>query len=169
MYNQEKPSFFIFVVVKVRFMNEDQNSQVPISVVHYGLGKEIKLYKDALVVTAHEEGHELHVPLEDIQRLILTPGDPTPSKLVLTADLVDGTSTVLAEGMTNARGFRAMLPQITELRPEIELDPPDMAEQLRQALNNKRAWSLTCYGAIFLLCGFLYLLYFIVVYIGAHH
>jgi len=42
-------------------------------------------------------------------------------------------------------------------------------EQLRQALNNRRAWSLTCYGSIILLFIVLYLLYLAVAFIGAHH
>ena len=44
-----------------------------------------------------------------------------------------------------------------------------MAEQLRQALNNRRAWAITCYGAIVLLCVSLYVLYLIVAYVGTHH
>ena len=68
------------------------------------------------------------------------------------ADLDDDTTIILAEGMTNARDFRAMLPHLIELCPDLQLDPPDMGEQLRQALNNRRAWTLTCYGAILLVC-----------------
>jgi hypothetical protein len=141
----------------------------PISVVRFGMGKEIQLYHDELVVTGREEDQETRLQLEAIERLILMPGDPNPSKLVLMADLDDGTTVILAEGMTNARDFRAMLPHLLELRPEIELDPPDMSEQLRQALNTRRAWTLTCYGAIALVCISLYVLYLIVAYIGAHH
>jgi hypothetical protein len=76
---------------------------------------------------------------------------------------------LLVEGMTNARDFREMLPHLAEVRPEIQLDPPDMGEQLRQALNSRRAWNLTCYGAILLICLFLYGLYLIVAFIGSHH
>ena len=141
----------------------------PISVVRFGMGKEIRLYHDELVVTGREEDQETRLQLDAIERLILMPGDPNPSKLVLMADLDDGTTVILAEGMTNARDFRAMLPHLLELRPEIELDPPDMSEQLRQALNTRRAWTLTCYGAIALVCILLYVLYLIVAYIGAHH
>jgi hypothetical protein len=143
--------------------------KIPLSTVRFGMGKEIQLYEDELVVTGREEGRETLVPLEAILRLILTPGDPNPSKLVLMADLDDETTIILAEGMTNARDFRAMLPRIKELRPDIQLDPPDMEEQLRQALNNRRAWNLTCYGSIILLCIFLYILYLVVAYLGAHH
>jgi len=143
--------------------------KIPLSTVRFGMGKEIQLYEDELVVTGREEGRETLVPLEAIQRLILTPGDPNPSKLVLMADLDDETTIILAEGMTNARDFRAMLPRIKELCPEIQLDPPDMEEQLRQALNNRRAWNLTCYGSIVLLCISLYVLYLVVAYLGAHH
>lgn len=141
----------------------------PISVVRFGMGKEIQLYHDELVVTAREEDQETRLPLDAIERLILMPGDPNPSKLILMADLDDGATAILAEGMTNARDFRAMLPRLLELRPEIQLDPPDMSEQLRQALNNRRAWALTCYGTIALICIALYVLYLIVAYIGAHH
>lgn len=141
----------------------------PISVVRYGMGKEIQLYTDELVITSREEGKEIRLPLETIERLTLTPGDPNPSKLVLMADLTDGSTMLLVEGMTNARDFRELLPHLTELSPEIQLDPPDMAEQLRQALNNRRAWNLTCYGAIILICLFLYGLYLLVAIIGMHH
>ena len=142
---------------------------IPVSIVRYGMGKEIQLYPEELVVTSREEGKEVRLPLETIERLTLTPGDPNPSKLVLLADLTDGSSMVLVEGMTNARDFREMLPHLTELYPTIQLDPPDMAEQLRQALNTRRAWNLTCYGTIILLCLFLYGLYLLVTLIGWHH
>lgn len=151
-------------------MSEHKNGNpYPISVVRYGMGKEIQLYTGELVITSREEGKEIRLPLETIERLTLTPGDPNPSKLVLMADLTDGSTMLLVEGMTNARGFREMIPRLTELCPEIQLDPPDMAEQLRQALNNRRAWNLTCYGAIILICLFLYGLYLLVTFIGMHH
>lgn len=151
-------------------MSENENKNpYPISTVRYGMGKEIQLYTGELVITSREEGKEIRLPLETIERLTLTPGDPNPAKLVLLADLTDGSTMLLVEGMTNARGFREMIPRLTELCPEIQLDPPDMAEQLRQALNNRRAWNLTCYGAIILICLFLYGLYLLVAFIGMHH
>lgn len=141
----------------------------PISTVRFGLGKEIQLYTGELVVTAKEEDQEIRLQLPAIKRLILVPGDPNPAKLVLMADLQDETTVILAEGMSNARDFRAMLPQIIELSPGIQLDPPDMYEQLRQALNNRRAWTITCYGSILLVCLLLFALYLVVTFIGAHH
>lgn len=141
----------------------------PISTVRFGLGKEIQLYTDELVVTAREEDQETRLQLSAIKRLILVPGDPNPAKLVLMADLQDETTLILAEGMSNARDFRAMLPHIIELSPDLQLNPPDMYEQLRQALNNRRAWTITCYGAILLVCLLLFALYLIVTFIGAHH
>lgn len=151
-------------------MNENDVVKMrPISVVRFGMGKEIQLYPTELVVTGQEDGQELRVQLEWIKQLTLVPGDPNPGKLVLMADLDDGTTIILVEGMTNARDFRAMLPHLLELRPELQLDPPDMSEQLRQALNTRRAWTLTCYGTFLLVCIVLYLLYLIVAYIGAHH
>ena len=152
--------------------DDDSIKKTPISTVRFGLGKEIRLYADELVISGKEEGKEARVPLDEIKRLILTPGDPNPGKLILMADLSEedeDTTVILVEGMTNARGFRAMLPHILELRPDIQLDPPDMEEQLRQALNNRRAWTLTCYGAIILLLIALYLLYLAVAFLGSHH
>jgi hypothetical protein len=141
----------------------------PISTVRFGMGKEIRLYTNELVVTGQEENQEIRVELEAIKRLTLTPGDPNPAKLVLMADLDDETTIILAEGMSNARDFRAMLPHLTELCPDLQLDPPDMGEQLRQALNNRRAWALTCYGAILFVFVLLYVLYLVVAFIGTHH
>jgi hypothetical protein len=140
----------------------------PLSVVRFGLGKEIRLFDDELVVTGQEEGKELAVPLDELRRLILTPGDPNPSKLILMADMDDDSTVILAEGMSNARGFREMLPRLQELAPDLQLDPPDMGEQLRQALNTRRAWTLTCYGTILLICVLLYGLYLIVALVGTH-
>jgi hypothetical protein len=153
--------------------DNDIIKKIPISTVRFGIGKEIQLYSDELVMIGKEEGKQGRVPLDAIKRLILTPGDPHPGKLILMADLYDDDdgdiTVILVEGMTNARDFRAMIPRILELRPDIQLDPPDMEEQLRQALNNRRAWSLTCYGSIILLFIVLYLLYLAVAFLGAHH
>ena len=151
-------------------MNEENNVQkVPISTVRFGIGKEIRLYLDELVVTGQEEDQETRIQLSAIRRLILMPGDPNPGKLVLMADLDDDITLILVEGMTNARDFRAMLSHIIELCPDIQLDPPDMSEQLRQALNTRRAWTITCYGTFILICILLYILYLVVAYIGSHH
>lgn len=151
-------------------MSENADSiQYPISTVRFGIGKELLLYHDELVATGSEEEKELHIQLQAIKRLTLIPGDPNPSKLILMADLDDDTTLILAEGMSNARDFRKMLPHIIELNPELQLDPPDMSEQLRQALNTRRAWTLTCYGSFILICVMLYVLYLVVAFIGSHH
>jgi hypothetical protein len=151
-------------------MSENQSfKQLPISTVRFGMGKELLLYTDELVVTGQEENKELHLQLQAIKRLTLIPGDPNPSRLILMADLDDDTTIILAEGMSNARDFRVMLPRIIELNPDIQLDPTDMPEQLRQALNTRRAWTLTCYGSFILICVMLYVLYLVVAFIGSHH
>ena len=151
-------------------MNENQNSmQSPISTVRFGIGKELRLYQDEIVTTGSEEDKEVHIQLQAIKRLTLMPGDPNPSKLILMADLDDDTTIILAEGMSNARDFRKMLPHIQELNPDLQLDPSDMSEQLRQALNTRRAWTLTCYGSFILICLMLYVLYLVVAFIGSHH
>lgn len=150
-------------------MSENETAKkYPISVVRFGMGKEIQLYYDELIVKSQDEDEEIRLQLEAIKRLTLMPGDPNPSKLILMADLDDDTTIILAEGMTNAKDFRLMLPRLQELAPDIQLDPPDMAEQLRQALNTRRAWTLTCYGAILLVCLFLFILYLLVAYLGAN-
>ena len=151
-------------------MHDDETTrEEPISVVRFGLGKEIQLYRNALVITGQEDGYMQKIALSEIKRLILMPGEPSPSKLILKADLTNDDTVVLVNGMTNARDFREMLPRLEELLPDLQLDPPDMAEQLRQALNNRRAWALTCYGAIALLCLGLYALYLIVAYLRTLH
>ncbi len=151
-------------------MSEEQDVyKVPVSTVRFGIGKEIQLFHDELVVKGVEEGQEIRLRLESISRLILAPGDPNPSRLILMADLDDDTTIILAEGMSNARDFRAMLPRIREFCPAMQFDPPDMEEQLRQALNTRRAWNLTCYGTFLLVCIALFVLYLVVAYIGAHH
>jgi len=149
--------------------DNETTHQQPVSVVRFGLGKEIQLYHDVLVVTGSEQAREIRVPLAEMRRLTLIPGDPNPSKLVLMADMDDDTTIILAEGMTNAKDFREMIPHIVELCPNLELDPPDMAEQLRQALNNRRAWSITCYGGCLMVFLFVIVVYFLVVLIGSIH
>jgi hypothetical protein len=151
-------------------MSEEQDVyNGPVKVVRFGVGKELRLYAGELAVTGVEEDQEIRLHLESIKRLILVPGDPNPAKLVLMADLDDDTTVILAEGMSNARDFRAMLPRIREFSPDIQFDPPDMEEQLRQALNTRRAWTLTCYGTFLLICVVLFLIYLVVAFIGAHH
>ena len=153
-------------------MSEEQEQdvrKVPVKTVRFGIGKEIRLYAGELAVTGVEEDQEIRLRLESIKRLTLVPGDPNPAKLVLMADLDDDTTVILAEGMTNARDFRDMLPRIREFCPDMQFDPPDMEEQLRQALNTRRAWTLTCYGMFLLICVLCLLLYLIVAFIGAHH
>src|SRR6266702_8369235 len=126
-------------------MSENQNSrQYPISTVRFGIGKELRLYNDELVTTASEEDKELHIQLQAIKRLTLIPGDPNPSKLILMADLDDDTTIILAEGMSNARDFRKMLPQITELIPDLQLDPPDFLLPVRVALHARGVWGFAC-------------------------
>lgn len=149
--------------------NNELAPEEPVSRVRFGIGKELQLYKNEFVVTNPEEGKEIRLPLHEIKLLTLMPGDPNPSKLVLLADLDDDSTIILAEGMSNAKAFRAMLPHMKELHPDLELDPPDMGEQLRQALNTRRAWTLTCYGSILLVCAFLYILYMVVAFIGSRH
>jgi hypothetical protein len=146
----------------------------PISIVRYGIAKELRLYPDRLVTVAYEEGEETEYYFDSIKRLVLTPGEHIPSKLMLTLDMEDGNTIIAAEGMTNVRDFRKLLARLSEVQPGIELDPPNMDEQLRQALEIRRRSSWGCYGFVLLtfavVIGLVWLLYLIVGFIsGLHH
>ncbi|HUY76734.1 MAG TPA: hypothetical protein VMV29_08170 [Ktedonobacterales bacterium] len=147
---------------------DDLAGPKPLARVRYGLGKELQLFDDTFVVVSHEESSELRLTLDNIQRLILAPGDPNPSKLILMFDLDDGSTIIAAEGMTNVRDFRALLARLTELRPQIELDPPTMDEQLAQALEIRRRSNIGCYSVVIGAILLLWVIYLVVAYIGAH-
>ena len=143
----------------------------PLSIVRYGIAKELRLYPDRLVTVAYEEGEETAYYFDSIKRLILMPGEHIPSKLMLMLDLADDNTIIVAEGMSNVKDFRKLLARLAEVQPAIELDPPDMDEQLRQALEIRRRSNFGCYG--FVLATFLvtiaviWLLYLIVAFIGS--
>jgi hypothetical protein len=118
----------------------------PLATVRYGLGKELRLYPDALTIIEHEEGDEDRFPLASIRRLLLQPGEKIPSKLMLMLELDDGNTIIAAEGMTNVRDFRRFLPILQQYAPNLTLDPPDMDVQLQQAVANRRQANLGCYG-----------------------
>lgn len=145
-------------------------TEQPLSIVRYGIAKELRLYPDRLVTIAYEEGEETAYYFESIKRLILTPGEHIPSKLMLMLDMDDGNTIIVAEGMTNVRDFRRLLARLVEVQPAIELDPPDMDEQLRQALEIRRRSSWGCYAFILLsfavVIGVIVLLYLIIGFIG---
>ncbi len=138
----------------------------PLARVRYGLGKEILLYPDEFVALQNEVNDEIRIRLEHIRRVIMMPGEFTPSKLVLMLELDDGNTLIAAEGMTNVRDFRRLLAALTETHPEIELDPPNMDEQLMQALDIKRRSLFGCYGFVLGSCLLLWIIYLIVAFIG---
>jgi hypothetical protein len=127
--------------------------------VRYGLGKELRLYPAEFAVVNLETHEELRVSLGSIRRLILAPGDPVPSKLVLMFDLDDGNTIIAAEGMSNVKDFRRLLARLTAVKPDLELDPPNMDEQLVQALDIRRRSLLGCYGSVVLACFVLWVVY----------
>lgn len=147
--------------------SDTEQEPQPLARVRYGLGKELVLYPDAFVVVHKEERDELRLNLDNIRRLILAPGEYTPSKLVLMFDLDDGNTIIAAEGMTNVRDFRKLLAQLVEIRPEIELDPPNMDEQLAQALDIRKRSLIGCYGFVFGACLLVWIVYLVVAFIGA--
>lgn len=123
-------------------------STPPLAVVRYGLAKELRLYPDVLTVLEREEDEENRFALASIRRLVLQPGEKIPSKLILLLELDDDNLVIAAEGMTNVRDFRRMLPLLQQYAPHLILDPPDMDAQLEQALVNRRQSSLGCYGFV---------------------
>lgn len=138
----------------------------PLARVRYGLGKELRLYPDEFVARQNEVDDEIRVRLEHIRRVIMMPGEFTPSKLVLMLELDDGNTLIAAEGMTSVRDFRRLLAVLVEMHPEIELDPPNMDEQLMQALDIKRRSLLGCYGFVLGSCVLLWIVYLVVAFIG---
>jgi hypothetical protein len=147
----------------------DEFEEAPLARVRYGLGKELRLYPDAFTVLLREEHEELRYALANITRLVLTPGEHSPSKLVLMFELDDGNTVIAAEGVSNVRGFRQLLHALAELHLPIELDPPDMDQQLKQALEIRSRYQMGCYGLVLGSCLLLTVAYLIVALIGAHH
>jgi hypothetical protein len=148
---------------------QDDFEEAPLARVRYGLGKELRLYPDAFTVLLREEHEELRYALANIKRLVLTPGEHNPSKLVLMFELDDGNTVIAAEGVSNVRGFRRLISALAELHLPIELDPPDMDEQLKQALEIRSRYQMGCYGFVLGSCLLLTIAYLIVALIGAHH
>ncbi|SRR5487761_1966129 len=140
----------------------------PLARVRYGLGKELLLYPESLVILRREEANADRFELAEIRRIILTPGDPNPSKLILMFEMKDGATILASEGMSSVAEFRVLLAKLREIAPQIETDPADMDTQLRQALDIRRRSLLGCYGSVALACVLAYALYLILAYVGAH-
>ena len=130
--------------------------------VRYGLGKEIRLFAHDIAVVNVETADELRLRLASIRRLILAPGEQVPSKLVMMFDLDDGNTIIAAEGMSNVKDFRKLLARLIEMKPDLELDPPNMDEQLMQALDIRRRSLIGCYGSVVLACVVLWVIYMVV-------
>ena len=148
--------------------DELDDGEKPLATVRYGLGKELQLYSDAVVIAHLEEHTETRFNLANIRRVILAPGDPNPSKLVLMFELDDENVVIAAEGMSNVRDFRRLLPTLLQVAPDIELDPPDMDVQLAQALDIRKRSLLGCYGIVLGVCALGWVVYLLVAFIGSH-
>jgi hypothetical protein len=147
---------------------ESDDGEQPLARVRYGLGKELQLFPESLVIVRREEFAADRFELANIRRVILTPGDPNPSKLILMLELDDGNTVIAAEGMSNVAEFRTLLSKLREIAPQIETDPPDMDAQLGQALDIRRRSLLGCYGSVAVVCVLAYILYLVLAFIGAH-
>lgn len=148
--------------------DELDDGEKPLATVRYGLGKELQLYSDTVVIAHLEEHTETRFNLANIRRVILAPGDPNPSKLVLMFELDDENVVIAAEGMSNVRDFRRLLPTLLQVAPDIELDPPDMDVQLAQALDIRKRSLLGCYGIVLGVCALGWVVYLLVAFIGSH-
>lgn len=146
----------------------DDMEPQPLARVRYSFGKELALYPDCFVLLRREEAEADRVELSSVKRLVLTPGEPNPSKLILMFDLDDGNTVIAAEGITAVSEFRALLAKLREIAPQIEFDPPDMDDQLKQALEIRRRSLIGCYGSILAACIVLWVIYLAVAYVGAH-
>lgn len=149
-------------------ISEGQEEPQPLVRVRYGLAKELNLYPDAIVVARREEREETRYELGTVKRLILMPGEYVPSKWTVMFDLDDGTTIIAADGMTNHRDFRKLVNRLIEIAPAIELDPPNMDEQIMQALDIKKRNLIGCYGFVVACVALLYVVYLVVAFIGAH-
>lgn len=147
----------------------ESDQEQPLARVRYGLGKELQLYPASLVILRREEFEADRFDLATIRRIILTPGEPNPSKLILMLELDDGNTVIAAEGMSNVAEFRTLLSKLREIAPQIETDPPDMDTQLGQALDIRRRSLLGCYGSIIGACVLAYIFYLVLAYIGGGH
>jgi hypothetical protein len=147
---------------------EGISAEQPLARVRYGFGKELQLFSDSFVLLRREEAEADRVDLASVKRLVLTPGEPNPSKLLLMFDLDDGATIIAAEGISAVAEFRALLAKLHELAPQIELDPPDMDNQLGQALDIRRRSLIGCYGSILVACAVLWIVYLVVAFIGSH-
>ncbi len=148
--------------------NRESDDGEPLARVRYGLGKELLLFPESLVILRREEAEADRFDLASIRRIILTPGDPNPSKLILMLEMVEGETVIAAEGMSSVAEFRALLRKLREIAPLIETDPADMDTQLGQALEIRRRSLLGCYGSVAGACILAYVLYLVLAYIGAH-
>lgn len=147
---------------------DGESGEQPLARVRYGFGKELQLFPNSFVLLRREEAEADRVELSSIKRLALTPGEPNPSKLILMFDLDDGNTVIAAEGMTAVSDFRVLLAKLQEIAPQIELDPPDMDTQLRQAVDIRRRSLFGCYGSIIGACLILWIIYLAVAFFGAH-
>lgn len=154
--------------VNERAAVEEEAGAQPLARVRYSFGKELVLYADHFLLLRREEAEVDRVELSSIKRLTLTPGEPNPSKLILMFDFDDGNTVIAAEGLSNVAEFRALLAKLREIAPQIELDPPDMDNQLKQALDIRRRSLLGCYGSILAACVVLWIIYLAVAFLGAH-
>lgn len=146
----------------------EDDAEQPLARVRYGFGKELQLFPESFVLLRREEAEADRVELASVKRLVLTPGEPNPSKLILMFDLDDGNTIIAAEGISAVAEFRALLAKLREIAPEIELDPLDMDTQLQQALDIRRRSLIGCYGSILVACVVLWVVYLIVAFIGSH-
>jgi hypothetical protein len=62
-----------------------------------------------------------------------------------------------------------LLARLQELNLPIELDPPDMSEELRQALQIRSRYQLGCYGLFLGLCAVVSVIYALVAFVGGRH
>lgn len=138
----------------------------PLARVRYGLGKELQLFPELFVVALLEEHAETQFNLANIRKMILAPGDPNPSKLVLLFELDDGNTVIAAEGMSNVRDFRKLLTELERVAPAIELEPPDMDAQLSQALDIRKRSLVGCYGLVLGACALISIVYAVVALIS---
>lgn len=140
-----------------------------LSLVRFGIGKELCLYRDTLMFRSSEERREIEFPLEYLTIISVKPGKVLPSKLVLEVTMSDGEVVTVVEGLSNIKGFLRLLDILKSLKPDLSYDPSDLPEQLSQALEIKRSSSLGCYLVIGITFLILVLIFVLVDLVIRHH
>jgi len=111
----------------------------------FGMGHRLCLSSTELRVTGAERARDLVISLAEVEKISLVPSDANPSKLLFIATCHDQTAHTLVEGIKPGKEFQQLVQCLHEMYPAIEFDPPDMTEQVQQAIQKQHSYNLGCF------------------------